>query len=872
MKKILIALVLLLPLNNVLYPQQDTSDNIIPVPQQYHILKKFYEDNYLSKGLQLQDMKGTGYKNLLVDKWFFDKYSSEININAEKNFYLSRLSSFNLESKFSANWKSLGPNSIDSMSGRMVCAEFDPNNPDIIWSGASSGGLWKSTNASEDWFSVTDDLPSMIVSCVKIKNSNPQIMLIGTGNDRFFSITVGPGVGVLKSTDAGASWNQTGFSYNVNQGVSVSELIWPPQSGDTVYMAASNGVWKSNDAGSTWNLILNGRASSLVINKLQPNILYTVLRSQGVYKSTNSGVNWKLLSNGIITGANVDLSSITICDSLPDILYTSFSNVSDFSLLGVYKTTDGGNQWNVLPNVPNVLCHPTLTSICIGWFVNKIKVSPHDPNRIIFGGLRFSVSTNGGSNWIFRDTYANGTPYSQIGVVHNDLWDVQFHPTNPDVVYVFNDGGVQKSTNGGLWWNKKNNNLVTAQIYKIGSSPLDTNIILAGTQDNGLLRLDNTNGNTFWYLWGVGDGTNVIVDHQNPNIFYGDYFFGEHRRNLAGGINWLSTTTRIMNGIAETSQSLILICPLIMNPLSSNILYTSTDLKIYKTTNQGTPWFPVANIPNVYTLAIDNVNPDIVYAHSYTNTSWSVWKSINGGTNWSQINHSSIPSWRVVDLKTDPSNSGIVYAVRNSNSVNQDHIKKSTDFGETWINITSDLPDVMMNAITISPHNSQQLYVATNEGVFATTNGGANWFEYNEGLPKVVVSDIHYHLIDRTLRIATIGRGAYKTKAIDSKPISVGNNTEIISDFNLRQNYPNPFNGSTNIEFSIHKRGAAIIYIYNSVGQKIFEGELSNLSVGANKFTWNGKNNFGFDVSSGIYYLKLSFNGVSKTIKMNFVK
>lgn len=867
-----IIISILLASASLSFSQQDSLNSFYNAPEQYYRLKKFYYDNYLSHGLSFSEMKGTGYKNFLLDQWFYTQSYSRINDFAEDNFLKARLYSLNKGIKAAADWQSLGPNSIDSMGGRMITAEFHPGNPDIIWAGASTGGLWKSTNASNDWFPVAEHLPSMNVSAIKIKSSNPQIMLLGTGNDRFFSSTIGPGVGVLRSTDGGNTWSTTSFSYSVNQGVSVSDLIWHPNSGDTVYMAASNGIWKSNDAGLTWSIIRNGRASTLVIHPQNPCILYSVIRSQGVFRSTNCGGNWTLLTNGVANGGLVDLSSITICDSSPEVLYVSMANASTFTSLGVFKTTNGGDEWNIISNAPTVLCQPQ-GSPCYGWFVNKIKVSPHDPDHVLYGGILFYLSTNGGANWMQKDVFVNGQSSLNFrGVTYVDLWDIQFHPSDPNIVYVLNDGGVQKSTNKGVWWTKQNKDLVTAQIYKLASSLTDTNIIIGGFQDHGLQRMNNAGGSTFWYRWAYNDGTNVIIDPANPNTFYGDYFFGDHRRNLNGGVNFNSTTTTINNGILETGAVNPIVPPIVINPQQSNILYTSTYLKVYKTTNRGNLWISTGIVPNVRTLAVDHVNSDIVYAHSYTDTSWSIWKTSNAGTNWAQIDHPSIPSWRVIDLEADPVNSGVLYAVRNSISANQDHVKRSTDYGETWTDITSNLPDIIMSAIAVSYYNSSHLYVATDKGVYATTDGGQDWFEYSENLPGVIISDIHYHPLDWTLRISTIGRGVYKTKAIDAGSVSIGNNSSLVPDFRMKQNYPNPFNASTKISFTLNKRGDASLYIYNLAGQLVYNKKLLGLDPGEHSIKWDAINNLGYEIASGIYFVKLSFAGISQTIKMTLVK
>ncbi|MBX7042770.1 MAG: T9SS type A sorting domain-containing protein [Ignavibacteria bacterium] len=869
-----IALALLLNVTSVVsaQSQRDSSaagTELNAIEKSFEHLDQFFNEKYISKGL---NTKGTGYKQYLEERTFYSLNSAAnfpmLEERRWEQFKQIRLANLNSENYFPASmWINLGPNSIDSFGGRMTSHAFDPEDPEIIWSGSSSGGIWRSTNGGNVWESMTDELPSMIISDIEINPADRNLMLAGTGNDRFISQTLGPGVGLLRSTDRGITWNTSNFNFNVSQNISVSKVLYKPGSRDSVFMAASNGVWVSTNSGIDWTLLINGRAVSLAIDPVSPNTLYTVLRNNGVYKSTNGGTNWFLLSGNLPQGSSVGLSTISISRSNPEILYVSFSDANSFGSLGLFKTTNAGDNWVQIANAPNVLCQPSNPTLCQGWFVNVVSIHPSDPNLVFYGGVQFWRTTNGGANWIQMDVFANSN-FSFTGKTYVDQWDVGYHPQNDDVIYVFNDGGVQKSTNRGAWWNKFNTDLVTAQIYRVGSSPNDTNLIIAGFQDHGLQRLNNANGNTFWKRWSDNDGTNVIVDHANNNIFYGDFFLGVHKKSTNGGLT-PQTTFNIQNGIAEQGA---IIAPLIMHPENSGTLFTSSIAKIYKTTNGGLLWQPIANIPNIITLAIDKSDPNYIYGHAYDNSTWSFWKSSNGGDAWVQVTHSSIPTWRVTDLETDPSNSGTLYATRNSSQVNQDHVKRSTDFGETWSNISGDLPDIFVYAIAVSPVNREHLYIATELGVYATTNGGKNWFEFNEGLPIVRTYDIHYHPVDRTLRIATIGRGVWKAKAIDAVVSLQTTLNELPDKFTLYQNYPNPFNPSTTIRFDLAVTGMVKLVIYNSLGQKVSDLFYGDLTNGSHEIVWNATDENGNELPAGIYFLKLNSGNLSRSIKLNLIR
>ena len=770
-----------------------------------------------------------------------------------------------------AQWFSIGPNSIDSMGGRMLSHAFDPTDNQTIWAGSGSGGLWRTTNGGEVWESMTDELPSLYVSSVAIKPTDRNIMLIGTGTDRSVTYSLSPGVGVLRSTDRGVSWSLTGFSVPLTATIGTSKIVWHPDEPRTVYLAATNGVWKSTDDGESWGQIKTGRPSTIVFNPLAPHIMYVPLRNDGIYRTTNGGVAWTRMENGLPTGSLVGLTSLSLCRAAPSVLYAGISNAATFSILGLYKSTDGGDSWVQIPGTPDLFCYPPPNAtVCQGWYDNVLGVSPVNPDLLIFGGIRVYRSDNGGASWTWHDWTSNGFQYSNAGLTYVDQWDIGFDPVHPDTVYLLNDGGVQKSTNGGVWWNKVNNGFTTGQIYRLASAPSDTNFVIGGFQDHGLQRVNTANGNTRWFRWSANDGTSVIVHPSDPNVLYGDFFFGDHRKSTNGGQNWRTATFAINNGMTESGPPL---SALLMHPFDPNVLYCAGQTKIFITTNGGAQWTPVADVPNVNTMTIDRQNPGILYAHSYTNTTWTIWRSDDGGFGWTPINHPSIPTWRVVDLETDPSHTGTLYAVRNSANLNQDHIKKSTDFGETWTNITANLPDVTMSAIAVSPYSPDQLYVATDLGVFATTNGGNEWFEFNDGLPLAYCTDIHYHPLDRTLRIGTMGRGAWKTKAIDALPTSVGTDGgERATGFQVYQNFPNPFNPSTTIRFSLNETSHVIITVHNQLGQELRRLVDASMGQGTHSITWDGTNRNGLPVSSGVYYFRATSKGLVRTVTSVLVR
>jgi hypothetical protein len=355
------------------------------------------------------------------------------------------------------------------------------------------------------------------------------------------------------------------------------------------------------------------------------------------------------------------------------------------------------------------------------------------------------------------------------------------------------------------------------------------------------------------------------IDYTNSQIMYGEQQFGLQGKTINAGLS----SFPINNGITESGPW---ITPVIMDPFDPTILYTASNAKIYKTTNGGQNWTSAANISNCKILAIDRINHEYIYASvwNYGSGNNVFWRSTDGGINWEQ---GTSPGWRVTDIEASPTKEGVLYATQNAFDGNP-RVYKSLDYGDSWTNITNNLPPVGTNAITINPYNTEHLYLATDLGVYVSINDGHEWIEYNNNLPNVFTFDIHFHPADTTVRAGTFGRGYWKAKAVVASITSV-TDEKIISipaDFVLNQNYPNPFNPRTSISFELKYAGNVTGKIFNQSGQEIIELFSEYREAGTHIAHWDGDNANGLKVSSGTYYYRLTVDGISRTMKMLLIK
>ena len=360
-----------------------------------------------------------------------------------------------------------------------------------------------------------------------------------------------------------------------------------------------------------------------------------------------------------------------------------------------------------------------------------------------------------------------------------------------------------------------------------------------------------------------GTGGPVNVDPTNENIVYAALNNGNHIKSTNGASTFDVIPQSIMAGITESGRFIV---PQEIDPQNPQTLWTASLTKLYKTTNGGAFWNSVLNVANVATIAIDQVNPNIVYVHAYDNCCWQLWRTLNGGANWTQLTDASIPTWRVTDLETSPTQEGVVYATRNSAFANSDHVKVSFNYGSTWTDITSNLPDVPTSSIAISPNNSNQLYLGTDLGVWLSVDGGTSWNMWNDGLPAVYVSDIEYYAPTEKVRIATLGRGAWQTPAFDAT-VDVERPDPALAAFSVSA-APTPFQGSTTIRFRLPEAGAVQVQVFNSSGQRVADLASGPREAGEYSLDWSGATSNGLVAPAGVYFARVTLGQMSKTVRI----
>ena len=701
--------------------------------------------------------------------------------------------------KISTNqFKNFKPRSIGpaGMSGRVTAIDALHNNPDIIYLGTASGGVWKTENGGSNWQPMFDEQPILNIGAVAIQQSNPSVVWAGTGEGNPRN-SLNLGGGIYKSLDAGKTWKLMGLEKTKN----IHRVIIDPGDGNIVYVAAignpysehsERGVYKTTDGGDTWKLVLHTNDTSgcaeLVMDPSNPNKLIANMwqhrrtpysfksggPGSGLYITFDGGKNWKKLGKkeGLPDG-DYGRIGITISASEPKRIYAMVEAAKN----GLYKTDDGGFKWDLVNSSAGDVTNRA-------FYFQDIRVDPLNENRLYNINQMISMSEDGGK------TFQNVIPYSGIHPDHHAFW---IHPTNPNFIIDGNDGGIGISRDRGRTW-KFDEQLPVGQFYHINVDNEIPYHIMGGMQDNGSWRgpaytwMEGGIKNYFWdNLWG-GDGFDVAPDPQDANWVYAMAQKGKlGRYNVATGeqnslqppIPNLKTRLRF-NWNAAFAQA----------PEDANTIYYGSQF-VHKSTNKGFTWQIIS--PDLTTNDTaqqkqdqnGGLSLDITGAENYNtilciepsvkdkNILWAgtddgnVQLTKDGGKTWvnfrGKIVGMPVGAW-IAQIRASRYNAAEAFVVCNDYRRGdfKPYIFRTKNYGQTW--------ELMLNENKVKgyalcmiqdPEEPNLIFAGTEQGLWVSFNNGAGFEQWKNGYPSVSTYDLAIQEREADLCIATFGRALY---------------------------------------------------------------------------------------------------------------
>jgi len=803
------------------------------------------------------------------------------------NYKKEKLSKKNYRVDPNDNWREIGPHNI---GGRTISIALNPQNPNTIYAGSASGGLWRSYTAGEGsdaWDYVNTGYPVQGVGAIAFVPDDSLEFYIGTGEVYNYSNTQGGvavretrgsyGIGILKTTDGGNTWTKSlDWSKDQQHGVMVIRIN--PLNKNSAWAGTSDGTYRSFDAGESWvqvNSII--MVTDLLIHPVDTSTVLIACgnlnsNGNGIYLTLDDGDNWDKITDDLPESYGGKAIFSTYKED-SNLIYASIGN-GYYTKAGTWlcKSNNFGFTWEIVDTFDY--------STYQGWFSHFAVINQNNPNEIIAAGVDVYKSTTGGTNlvqksywwkWDFGAPPAGG-PEGPDDYSHADHHCFVIHPDDPEIVYLGNDGGIFRTTDFGETFEGLNGGYQTTQFYSgFSSSHTDSILSLGGMQDNSTAIYF---GDPEWFRVIGGDGSWTGINQTNNNILYGSYQYLNIRKSTNGGATFYGAAPPNLPN-SRTS----FIAPFVVGVDNSNVLYAGRST-IFKSTNSAGSWTTPYGTSSIstnppITMAISYQNTDVVYVgNAPINSSAEIFRTTDGGNSWDNIT-GFLPDRYPMDIEVDPNNDQNVYVT--FAGYGSSHVYKSTDGGDNWIDINNNLPDVPAFSVAIDPDYPEQLYVGNDLGVYFSMNGGESWSDISEGLPEaVMVYNLSIVPSNRSIRIASHGNGVFERKLLPIQT-DVENEDENPIGFKLEQNYPNPFNPTTTIKYSIpvveatRRVVSTKLIVYDILGREVATLVNREQQPGSYEVTFDASS-VSRQMTSGVYYYRLNAGSFAETKKMILIK
>lgn len=740
-----------------------------------------------------------------------------------------KLNTNNSEAKSTSaeTWANIGTKDVPNSNGYpnfpqmgrlnafLRIAHPSDTNLDILFVGAPNGGVWKSTDGGTSWSPKLDILAGIGVTDIKtsptttFSNYTTKPIYVSTGDWDGEHVK---SIGVLKSTDGGENFSSTDLTFTLNENKLTGDLVVVDD--NIVFVGTSTGISKTTNGGTSWSQVFDAQASNANIGRVAVSgnkIMYTGIFDAVFTSDYTNDNNWNLV-NG--SSGQFDKKAVALGEDnkfyIQDIsgqikVYDETSNT--FSNHGTvpaeYNSQQGYNQALIVKN-----------------------------NMIISGEFNGTHSTDNGASW-YRSLNGYWTDASSDGnYIHSDHHRLGSLDGNLKF-WSANDGGLSYITYASNTDQKpiieyKTSKTIVTQHFSVAINPnVSGDDYVVGNQDNdGFSKIDGV-----WYAIALGDGIESAINYNSPNIRYATNQNGiivksdDGFRNEKDGDYFLEPKGISFNHYLELDRT---------NP---SVLYLNSDKPdkvdenenvleayergIFKITDTGSELTSV-NLDTGKPIHKFNTHGGLILGITDNNTIRKI--PTDGSTATSITGAQSLSGNAILEsVDFSASDTNIIY-ISTKGYNNGNKVFKSTNGGTSFTNISGNLPDVIINKILLKQASgSTTVFVATNVGVYFTSNDGTSWGKLGNGLPNVDVKDIEINYTADKLVAATFGRGLWSVN-IENSTLGVSETATNKLSLSI---YPNPLT-TNNLKISTKENLTNLNYeIYNIVGGIVKKGALN---------------------------------------------
>jgi photosystem II stability/assembly factor-like uncharacterized protein len=688
-------------------------------------------------------------------------------------------------------YRNIGP----FRGGRSVCAAGVADEPLTYYMGTTGGGVWKTEDAGQYWTNVSDGyFGTGSVGAVAVSRSHPNVVYVGMGEHAPRAVMTSHGDGVYKSSDAGKTWKHLGLEATQH----ISRIRIHPNNPDIVYVAAQGqlygrneerGIFKSTDGGESWEKILyvddRTGCSELSMDPVDPNILYAAMwehqrlpwkiisggPGSGLYKSMDGGATWEELTEGL--PEEKGKMAIAVCPSKPQRVYALIESDSQQEKGGLFVSNDAGHSWSRVSADHRLVQR--------AWYYTEVFADPKDDNTVYVLSAPALRSIDGGKNW------------ERLSGTHGDYHDLWINPDNPRNLCIANDGGAAISFNHGASWSTQQN-MPTGQFYRLNVDNSFPYRIYAGQQDNTSISIAHRELGSYsvstdsWEPSAGGESAFLAFDPDNPRYVMGGSYLGtiELLDTKSGAkTNIMSAPIQYLGRAAsDMKYRYNWNAPIIRSKNEPDTYYHAAQL-LLRTRDRGQTWEEAS--PDLTRNQIDKqikgggpYTVEAVGAENYGTISYVVesphekgvlWVGTDdglvqltkdGGETWTNVTPDGLEECLVNAIDVSPHDPATAYIATTRYKFN-DHrprLLKTTDYGQSWTDITGNLPDGAYTRVVREDQERQgMLFVGTETGLYLSMNDGQSWERFNLNLPTTPILDLQVAHDD--LIVATSGRAIW---------------------------------------------------------------------------------------------------------------
>lgn len=738
----------------LMYDENPNVDFVKQAYETYYKTNKFVRNShtqYYKRWLRSLSREINGRNHSQVSKRYISDNEAD---------YIERCKANQTNARSSTEWESIGPIDFDKEAAsrsyapgaaHVYTVEQASSNPDILYAGTATAGLWKTTDKGANWTLVTRDMLINQILSLEIDHSNENIVyFVGSGN-------------LYKTTDGAATWNEIGNTDFANLNHDCKDIVMYPDNSNNLLLSSSQGLFRTTDGGNNWTQIMSGTGQEIEFHPVNNSIIYWIKQVDNhteFYKSIDGGLSFTQQTNGWPDPAADEeqkRTEIATTPAAPNKVYALATGEANggSGLYGIYISEDAGETWTFTccgpqPAGPPVVNDPPdpdnpNNMNLMGWsdigdddggqyyYDLALDVSDTDPDHVFVAGVNLWISTDGGTTFTCPAKWSHG---GKPNYVHADIHDVRFFGSD---LWVACDGGIFYSNNIGETFDRTMYGIEGTDFWGFGVGFSNSEVMIGGTYHNGTLLKDGDTYTNGWISTLGGDNYRGFVNFANDRIAYHDggrvVLSGNRTVNLSvGGFNKQPNATYI---IGESSE-------MVFDPRCNNIVYTGNENSLWRSKDNGATSDLVYEFDNKVTaISIAWSNPNVMYVAtwgSYWGDNKQVWKTTDAGVTWSEITPPSPNTWIAYDVAVSDYDENTIWVAHTmqatSNASDGHKIWKTTDGGSTWNNITTaTLDGEFITNMAFQRGTDGGIYLGTRRAVYYRNNTMSDWVLYNSNLP-----------------------------------------------------------------------------------------------------------------------------------------